>query len=398
MGLVLLLDAAQDLDRVLDARLADEDLLETALEGRVLLDPLAVLVERGRTDHPQLTACEHRLQHVAGVHGGVAAGAGADDRVQLVDERDHLAAGVLDLLQHGLEPLLELTAVLRARHHRGQVQREQPPALQRVRDVARDDPLGEPLDDGGLADARLTDQHGVVLGPARQHLDHAPDLGVTTDDRVELAVLGGRGEVDGVLLEALVRRLRLLARHPAVAAHGGQPFAQPVGGEADLREQLLRSGLDGRQADQQVLGGDVVVLHRGGEVERAGQDAGQGGRGGGLLDRGPGGLGQREQGGLGPSGEGRGVGAALGDQLARRTVGIAQQGDEQVDRLGLGVARRGRGELGGLDRLPAAGGELLGPELAHASSFALVVRWVVGATVALTCSTIQKLSRFPSTL
>ena len=91
--LVLLLQPAQDRHGVLDARLADEDLLEAALEGRVLLDPLAVLVERGRTDQVQLAAREHRLEHVAGVHRGVAAGARADDRVQLVDEGDDLALG-----------------------------------------------------------------------------------------------------------------------------------------------------------------------------------------------------------------------------------------------------------------------------------------------------------------
>ena len=36
--------------------------------------------------------------------------------------------------------------------------------------VARDDALREPLDDRGLADARLADQHRVVLGAAREHL------------------------------------------------------------------------------------------------------------------------------------------------------------------------------------------------------------------------------------
>ena len=50
----------------------------------VLFDVLAVLVQRGRTDQPQLAAGQHRLEHVAGVHGAVAGGAGTDDRVQLV--------------------------------------------------------------------------------------------------------------------------------------------------------------------------------------------------------------------------------------------------------------------------------------------------------------------------
>jgi hypothetical protein len=37
---------------VLGRRFADEDLLEAALQRRVLLDPLPVLVQGGRADHP----------------------------------------------------------------------------------------------------------------------------------------------------------------------------------------------------------------------------------------------------------------------------------------------------------------------------------------------------------
>ena len=58
--------------------------------------------------------------------------------------------------------------------------------------VAVDDPLGEALDDRGLADAGLADQDGVVLGAAGEDLDDAADLVVAPDHRVELAVLGGR--------------------------------------------------------------------------------------------------------------------------------------------------------------------------------------------------------------
>ena len=171
--------------------LADEHLLEAALERRVLLDVLAVLVERGGADHAQLTAGEHRLDHVAGVHRGVAGRAGADDGVQLVDEGDDLPLGVGDLLQHGLEPLLELAAVLGAGDHRAQVERHRARLpLQALGHVAGDDPLGQALDDRGLADAGLADQHRVVLGAAGEHLDDAADLGVAADDRVDLARRG----------------------------------------------------------------------------------------------------------------------------------------------------------------------------------------------------------------
>ncbi len=89
VGLVALLESAKDRDRVGHRRLADEDRLEAALEGRVLLDVRAVLVERRRADGAQLAAREHRLQQVPGRHGALGR-ARADDRVQLVDEQDDL--------------------------------------------------------------------------------------------------------------------------------------------------------------------------------------------------------------------------------------------------------------------------------------------------------------------
>src|SRR3546814_7104683 len=79
--------------------------------------------------------------------------------MQLVDEDDDLAARVGDLLQHRLQALLELAAELGAGHHGAEIERHEPLALQVVRHVAVDDALGKALDDGGLADAGLTDQH-----------------------------------------------------------------------------------------------------------------------------------------------------------------------------------------------------------------------------------------------
>ena len=71
-------------------RLVDQHRLEAALQRGVLLDVLAVLVERGGADAVQFAARQHRLEQVAGVHRAFGL-AGADDRVQLVDEQDDLA-------------------------------------------------------------------------------------------------------------------------------------------------------------------------------------------------------------------------------------------------------------------------------------------------------------------
>ena len=124
MRLVLVLEPAQDRDRVLDARLVDIDRLEAARQRGVLLDVLLVFVERGGADAMQLAARQRRLEQVRGIHRAVGL-AGADDGVHLVDEKNVGAGGRRDLLQHGLEALLELAAIFRAGDERAHVERQE---------------------------------------------------------------------------------------------------------------------------------------------------------------------------------------------------------------------------------------------------------------------------------
>ena len=135
--------------------------LEPAREGRVLLDVLAVLVERGGADALDLAAGQGRLEHVGGVDRPFGA-AGADERVQLVDEQDRVL-GPADLVHDRLDALFELAAVLRAGDHHRQVEHDDPAVAQQLGDVAVDDHLGQAFDDGRLADAGLAEQHRVVL-------------------------------------------------------------------------------------------------------------------------------------------------------------------------------------------------------------------------------------------
>ena len=197
--LVAVAQALQDLDGVRDRRLLDLDRLEAALERGVLLEVLAVLVERGGTDGLELTAGEHRLEDAGGVDRTFG-GARTDERVQLVDEQDDVAAGA-DLLQHLLEALLEVAAVAGTGDERAEVERVELLALERLGHLAADDVGGEPFDDGGLADARLADEHRVVLGAARQHLHDALDLLLAPDHRVELLVARELREVATELVE-----------------------------------------------------------------------------------------------------------------------------------------------------------------------------------------------------
>ena len=117
------------------------------------------------TDGSELAAREHRLEQVACADGAFGS-AGADDRVELVDEEDDPALGGLDLVEHGLEALLELAAVLGAGEERADVERPDALALEPFRHVARDDALREAFHDRGLADAGVADEDGIVLRAA----------------------------------------------------------------------------------------------------------------------------------------------------------------------------------------------------------------------------------------
>ena len=115
-----------------------------------------------------------------------------------------------DFLEHGLQPLLELAAVLRAGDERAHVERDDLLVLQAFGHVLPDDPLRQPFDDGRLADAGLADQHRIVLRAAGEHLDDAADLLVAADDRIELALARQFGEIAAVLLERLIGALGVL--------------------------------------------------------------------------------------------------------------------------------------------------------------------------------------------
>ncbi len=258
MGLVAFLQPAQDRDGVLHRRLSDHHRLEAPFQGGVLLDVLAVLVQGGRADQVQLAAGQHRFEHVGGVHRALGCPR-AHHRVQLVDEDDHIV-GLGDLFEHGFQALLELAAVLGAGHHRAQIDLDQAFVLECFGHVPTHDALRQAFRDSGLAHARLADQHRVVLGAPRKDLDHAADLLVPADDRVELAPVGQLGQVPAVFLQGGVRSLGILAGHALRTAHLGQGLQHRIAGHAGLAQDL-RGHPAGRmdQGQQQMFRADVLI-------------------------------------------------------------------------------------------------------------------------------------------
>ena len=127
--------------------------------------------------------------------------------------------------------------------------------------VALDDAAGQALDDRGLADAGLADEHGVVLRAARQHLDDAPDLLVAADDRIDLALARRLGEIAAVLLERLVLLLGVVARHPVRAAHllAARRARRRAYTPTPRRRSPTPPGTFGHR-EQDVLGRQVLVV------------------------------------------------------------------------------------------------------------------------------------------
>ena len=254
--LVAILDAEQHLDRLPLGRRIDLDRLEAALERAVLLDVLAVFGGRRRADAADLAARQRRLEDVGGVERAFGRPR-AHERVQLVDEHDDVRV-LGQLLHDRLEAFFELTAVLRAGDDERDVERENPLVGEEVRHVAVDDLLREAFDDRGLADAGLADEHGIVLGPAAEHLLHALDLDVAADERIELVLHRRVGQVAAELgeerrfLHARQRRL-LVQQRDDILADGVQ--AHPLFHEDGRRDRTLFA----KDAEEQVLRADVVV-------------------------------------------------------------------------------------------------------------------------------------------
>ncbi len=79
------LDPVEDVDRLGQRRLIHEDRLEPPFQSSILLDVLPILVQRCRADALNLSASQRRLEDVRCIDRAFCR-AGADERVQLVDE------------------------------------------------------------------------------------------------------------------------------------------------------------------------------------------------------------------------------------------------------------------------------------------------------------------------
>ena len=259
---------AQHLHRLLAVGLADLHRLEAPFERGVLFDVPPVFLRRRRADYLHLAAAERGLEDVCRVYRALGA-ARADDRVQLVYKEDDVTRAA-HIAQHGLHALLKIPAVLCPCEHRRDIQRHYALVFKLCRCLPLRNAHRQALRDGGLADARLPDEHRVILAAAREDLYRAAYLLRPPDDGVEGSACGEVGQVAAVLVEharvraayRAARRARLrLAAEVGISEHGHDVGVDIIEVAAGLAQNGGGSAVAlTQQTEQQVLGADVALL------------------------------------------------------------------------------------------------------------------------------------------
>ena len=214
--------------------------------------------------------------------------AGADQRVQLVDEEDHVL-GAAHLGHDRLDALLELAAILGAGDHQRQVEHDD--ALGAQRSPGRCPSTmrwASPSTIAVLPTPASPSSTGLFLVRRDEDLDHALDLVLAADDRVELASRARdrsgrartrrapescscccrstrrRGRAAPPALAAAAALFRALRSNPDCSSRAEELehlFAHVLELDAEVHQDLRRDALRSRGSDpsKQMLGADVVV-------------------------------------------------------------------------------------------------------------------------------------------
>src|ERR1700722_17252246 len=90
MRFIAVLESPQNGDSIFHIWLVDKHFLETTFQGLIPFEEFLVFVEGSRTDRPELTPCQSRLQDIGRIHGSVTA-TRAYQRMDLIYKEHDLA-------------------------------------------------------------------------------------------------------------------------------------------------------------------------------------------------------------------------------------------------------------------------------------------------------------------
>ena len=166
----------------------------------------------------QLASCQHRFQHVSGIHGTVGF-SGADDQMQLIDEQNDFSVALSDFFQNGFQTLLELAAVFCSGYQGSHIEGKNRFVFQALRHIAVGDSLCQTLYDCGFTNTRLTDQNRVVFCLTGQDTDNVPNFGITADNRVHFLVSGFFHNILAIFFQGVVCCLRVVGGDSLVSSY-----------------------------------------------------------------------------------------------------------------------------------------------------------------------------------
>ena len=146
---------------------------------------------------------------------------------------------VFDFFENRFQPIFEFAAILCPSQHRAKIERHHALVLQHFGHIARDNALRQALDNCRLAHTRLADQYGIVLGTPGKHLNHAPNLLIAADHRIEFAATRLLGQVASVAFKRLILAFGVLVSDSLRPTHSGQRFQNCVVGRAVAVENVL---------------------------------------------------------------------------------------------------------------------------------------------------------------
>ena len=179
--------------------------------------------------------------------------------MQLINKQDDLTVGLLDLLEHRLQALLELAAVLCAGYKRAHIEREYRFVFKSLRHVAADDTLSKSLCNSGFADTGFADEHRVILRLTRKDADDISYLGIAADDRVELIAARTLDKVGAVFFKRIIAVFGVIARDGALFDLRQLLGEFCLGYAVAVKNALYRRCGGCKNADHDVLDGQILI-------------------------------------------------------------------------------------------------------------------------------------------
>ena len=176
--------------------LVHHDHLEATLQRLVRLEIFLIFVEGCGTYCPEFPSRQCRLEDIGCIHC-TGSPASPDQRMYLIDEKNHLSITVHNFLDHSFETFLELSLILGSSDQGTKVKRIYLSALEIFRHIPVYDLLGDSFRNRSLSDSRLTHQYRIILGSPAENLQYSSYLLISSDDGIQLPLRRSLIEVDG---------------------------------------------------------------------------------------------------------------------------------------------------------------------------------------------------------